>query len=410
MKVLLLGVGMQGKAVLHDLVQSDNVEEIVAADLEIGNLKQHVNKKQYGTKVRCEYLDVTDQDNLDRLMRQGPHVAIELLHQRFQASIARSAVKHGIHLVNAFYIMPGLSELNEEAKSRGVSILPEFGLDPGIDLVLLGEAVRSFDKLEEINIYGAGIPEPEASEGPLRYKVSWTLKGVLDSYVRPARIIRNRNTIHIGRNELFHPENIHEIEIGGIGRLEAFPNDDVLDYVSPLGFDLQSLQNLGRYTLRWPGHANFWREMVDLHLLDDEPLVVGNTEIDPRRFLAAAMGPHMQYGDSERDLVIVRVDITGSRGGRRKRAIYQVTDRRDLGSGFTAMSRTVGFTTSIGAQMIGTGRISKRGILSPATDVPYDIFCRELKDRGIRITSEFRDLRSGLAVGKEEVQEKPGSL
>jgi len=40
--------------------------------------------------------------------------------------------------------------LAEEAKARKVTILPEFGMDPGIDLVLLGEAVRSLDDVEEI--------------------------------------------------------------------------------------------------------------------------------------------------------------------------------------------------------------------------------------------------------------------
>jgi lysine 6-dehydrogenase len=129
--------------------------------------------------------------------------------------------------------------------------------------------------------------------------------------------------------------------------------------------------------------------MVDLHLLDDEPVMVDGVIVDRKRFLAAAIEPHIQYRDDERDVVVVRVDVKGREGGEKKRAVYQVIDRRDLETGFTAMSRTVGYTTSIGALMIGTGKITKRGVLSPINDIPYGPFAQELGKRGIRITSEL---------------------
>lgn len=396
MKVLLLGVGMQGKAALHDLVNSDGVDEVIAADREISDLQNHVESMQYGGKVQCEYVDAEDDNSLDSLLSQEPDVAIELLHKDYQIDVAKAAVKWGIHLVNAFYAMPGLFKLNKEAKSRDVSVLPEFGLDPGIDLVLLGRAVRSFDKLEEIAIYGTGIPEPEAADNPIKYRVSWTLEGVLESYVRPARIIRNGDVVRIENRELFLPENVHEIDVKGIGHLEAFPNEDAVEYVARGGIDVKSLQNVGRYTLRWPGHSEFWRKIVDLHLLDDEAVSLDGAPIDRKRFLAAAVGPHIQYGSEERDIVILRIEVTGLKDQNRKHAIYQLIDRRDLRTGLTAMSRTVGFTASIGAQMIGSGVIQKRGILSPATDVPYEVFNQELNKRGMKITSELVDLDSRL--------------
>jgi saccharopine dehydrogenase-like NADP-dependent oxidoreductase len=54
------------------------------------------------------------------------------------------------------------------------------------------------------------------------------------------------------------------------------------------------------------------------------------------------------------------------------------------------MSRTVGYTASIGAQMIACGQIAKPGLLSPVNDVPYDLLIRELQKRGIQVTS-WRD-------------------
>ncbi len=384
MKVLLLGVGMQGKAALHDLVHSG--VKVVAADRDFKALEAHVESKRYGAQVRCETVNAASTESMNNLMEQGADVVIDLLPTPFHASVAAAAVKHGIHVVNASYTVPEMKKLAGEARARDITILPEFGMDPGIDLVLLGEAVRSLDQVEEITTYGAGFPEPEAADNPLKYKVTWTFEGALKSYLRAGRVIRDGRVVEIKETEMFSPENIHEIEIEGLGRLEAFPNGDALKYADLLEVETSELRNLGRYVLRWPGHCAFWKTMVDLHLLDSEPVMVDGVAVDRKRFLAAAIEPHIQYRDDERDVVLVRIDVKGRKDGEKKRAVYQVIDRRDLETGFTAMSRTVGYTASIGALMIGSGNITKRGLLSPVNDVPYAPFVQELEKRDIRIT------------------------
>jgi saccharopine dehydrogenase-like NADP-dependent oxidoreductase len=304
--------------------------------------------------------------------------------------VARIAVERGRHLVNASYVTPGLPGLADQARAKGITLLPEFGMDPGIDLVLLGEAVRSLDSVEEIITYGAGFPEPAATDNPLKYKVTWTFEGVLKSYLRAGRVIREGQVIEIKSTEMFRPEHLHELKLEGLGRLEAFPNGDALKYADLLGLDASGLRNLGRYVLRWPGHSNLWQTLVDLHLLDDEPVMVDGVAVDRKRFLAAVIEPHLRYKAEERDVVVVRIDLKGRKDGKRTRVVHQVIDRRDLETGHTAMSRTVGYTASIGAQMIASGQISKQGLLSPVNDVPYDLLVRELQERGIQVTS-WRD-------------------
>ncbi len=88
--------------------------------------------------------------------------------------------------------------------------------------------------------------------------------------------------------------------------------------------------------------------------------------------------------------MVVRVEVVGRQEGRKKRAVFQLIDRRDLATGLSAMSRTVGYTASIGALMIGTGQITRRGLLSPVNDVPYTLFVQELAKRNIQVTSEIR--------------------
>lgn len=365
MKVLVLGVGMQGRAVLHDLVSRPEVSGIVAADADPAKVASYVSARGWGGRVACEPLDAADPSRLDALMSDGVTIAVDVLPSRFSIPVARAAVRNGVSLVNTCYASAELLGMHDAAAARGVTILPEFGQDPGIDLVMLGESFRTLDSIEEIRSYGGGVPEPEASANPLRWKVTWTFEGVLEAYRRPARVITDGAEVEIPSRDVFAPANTHEVEVSGLGLLEAYPNGNAVQYCRMLGLDTGRLSSAGRYTIRWPGHCAFWKTMVDLHLLDREPVMLDGIPVDRLRYLAAALGPHIQYDPGERDVVMVRVDATGERGGRRRRQRYQLVDRRDLQSGLTAMSRTTGFTASIGALMIGTGLVKGPGILSP---------------------------------------------
>ncbi len=397
MKVLILGIGLQGKTALYDLVNSDGVEEIIAADFEIDALEKLVETNQYD-RVQCEFLDARKQESIDKLMALNPNVVIDLLPVGFINKVVESAVKHGVHFVNTNSRTSKMIELAEEAKKKGITLLPEFGLDPGIDLVLLGEAYRGMVDVEEIMMYGAGIPEIEAADNVLKYKETWTFEGVVRSYFRPAKLIRNGLIIPIKENEVFNPDNRHEIDVKGIGNLEVFPNGDALRFLDVLGItDLNSakfknIKSMGRYTMRYLGHCKFWKKLIDLHLLDDEPIILNEVAIDRKEYLAQVIKPHIQLKSNERDIAIVRVELVGYKAGEKIRAIYQVLDKRDLETGFTGMNRTVGYTVSIGAQLIGKNKVSKRGLLSPVDDIPFELLEEELKKRGIEISFEYQSI------------------
>jgi lysine 6-dehydrogenase len=392
MNILLLGVGMQGKAALHDLWLRPEVERIVAADGDLKALRRHVRERRYGGRVVCEHVDAADPESVLRLMAARPEVVVDLLPSRFSPAVGRAALQSRVHLVNTVYVLPEMRKLAGEVAAAGLTFLPEFGMDPGIDLVLLGRAVGLFDRVDAIDSYGAGVPEAAAANNALKYKVTWTFAGVLRAYMRGGRLIRDGRVVDVGSREMFSPENIHEVDIPGLGRFEAFANGDSLHYAELLGIDPLSLERLGRYSFRWPGHCAFWKKMVDLRLLDDEPLQVDGVTVNKRNFLAAAIEPHIRLGEKERDAAVIRVDVRGMKNGKKMRAVLQVIDRRDLETGFTAMNRTVGYTASIGALMIAGGALGKRGILSPLRDVPYEPFRAELAKRGIQVSEEITEL------------------
>jgi saccharopine dehydrogenase-like NADP-dependent oxidoreductase len=244
--------------------------------------------------------------------------------------------------------------------------------------------VRDLDEVHELYSYGAGFPEFEAADNPLKYKVTWTFEGVLNSYMRPGRILKQGRIIEVAADEMFTREHTGELDLEGFGRLEVYPNGDALKYAEILGIRDQ-VKTMGRFVLRWPGHCAFWEKMAKLGFLDTSPIKVGQASVVPRDFLCSLLEPQLQYRENERDVALIRVDARGVKDGHRKRIIYQVIDKRDIETGFTAMTRTVGFAASIGAHLILQGDIQKRGVLSPARDVPYEPFVDELKKRGIDV-------------------------
>jgi saccharopine dehydrogenase-like NADP-dependent oxidoreductase len=125
--------------------------------------------------------------------------------------------------------------------------------------------------------------------------------------------------------------------------------------------------------------------MSRLGFLDDTPLDVGGASLSPRQFLVRHLSPRLQFGDGQRDVVVLRVRAWGLKHGKERRVTYNLVDYRDLNTGLFAMNRTVGFTTSIGAQMILKKQIRQTGVLSPARDVSPRELLTALKARGMKL-------------------------
>jgi saccharopine dehydrogenase-like NADP-dependent oxidoreductase len=125
--------------------------------------------------------------------------------------------------------------------------------------------------------------------------------------------------------------------------------------------------------------------MAEMGFLDEAPERIGDAEISPRRFVVDHLTPRLQFRDDERDMVVIRVEAWGLKARAPRRVTYELIDYRDLTTGLFAMNRTVGFTTSIAAQMILSGRITRAGVLSPVRDVPAAEVVRELERRGMTV-------------------------
>jgi len=383
-KALVLGMGLQGKAVVHDLEQSEMVTAIVAADIDAGPANAYIDRMGY-RKVQAVALDAERPEGVDQLLREiTPQVLVCMLPPDFQPAVARAAIRAGVHYVSSSYT-GALTELDGLARERGVTLLPEMGMDPGIDLILGRLAVDELDVVHGLRSYGAGLPEPAcAGDNPIGYKITWTFEGVLKAYMRPARLLRDGQEIAVPGGRIFRPEYGHSFEVPGVGVMDAYPNGDALRYIAVFGLGPE-LREMGRYAMRWPGHNPFWNAMAELGFLDEAPERIGGVELSPRRFVVEHLSPRLQFADGERDLVVIRVEAWGFKNQQPLRATYELVDYRDRATGLFAMNRTVGFTASIAAQLILSGRVRNTGLLNPAADLPAAAVVDELAKRGMRI-------------------------
>lgn len=382
MNILVLGgCGIQGRGALYDLSRNDQVSQIICADVhpEILNELDYVDLK----KVKGVKLDARNKGELVSLMKQQVDVVIELLPKQFLVPVAEAAIEAGVSLVNTAYAH-AINHLHELAQKKGITIMPECGFDPGVDLVIYGYGLKQFDEIHTLNSYCGGIPEKKACDNPLHYKISWNWDSVLHSQKRDATCIKEREIIRIPHEIQHDNAFIHEVDFPGIGRLEALPNGDAVHFTDLLGIT-DTIVETGRYSLRWPGWCDFWRPLKQFGFLSDTPVPGLPCEVSPHQFLVNLMGPQLQYRHDEKDLAIMQNIFIGLKDGKQKKLTFTICLERDLATGIMGMSQGVSYSACIVASMIATHEISKKGILSPVKDIPHEVFLDRLKRRGIKV-------------------------
>ena len=386
MKVLVLGgCGLQGRSALYDLSRNLSVDHVTCADIrpEIVDTFNFIDK----AKIQIDRIDANDPNALASIMDETFDVVLDFLPPQCTRTVAEAAIKSGVHLVNTNYAY-NILDLDQAAKERGIAIIPECGLDPGIDLVLYQYSLRYFDKVVKLNSYCGGIPEQAACDNPLKYKISWNISAALQSQVRDATLIADSKITSIPAKDQHENAFIHTIEFPGLGTLEAIPNGNAVRYARLLNI-ADTLCETGRYALRWPGWCSFWAPLKKLGFLSDEPVKGVPGSVSPLEMVAKLLEPQLQYSANEKDLCVLVNKVEGVREGKPQRLTCSLIIERDLSTGLMAMSMGVAYPACIAAEMIVKGDINKKGVLTPATDVACDVFMDELNKRGIRVNERI---------------------
>jgi lysine 6-dehydrogenase len=392
MRILVLGVGKQGSVLVQDLIETDDVSEVIAGDIDIQRLKQCIAKVA-SEKVRTEQIDVTNHAKLVKLIKGGFDVVANALPWTHSFAVAEAAVEAGVNYVD-LGPSPDVFQLDGDAKAAGITVIPSCGLDPGIDSVLEGYGARKLDKVEKILMWCGGIPKKNTSayNNPLRYKISWWWEGVISTYCGTTEILRNDKIVEV--EKLAGPKNPEVIRFPEpVGECEAFYTGAPLLLIDHLG--LKGVKEAWSKTVRWPGHCEIWRKLIALGFTrTDLHLKIRGCKITPREFLIELGEKTLQYEEDEGDIVILRVHVIGEKNGEKTTCSYDFMDFYDKETGITAMARTTSYPCSIVAQMIARGDIKEKGVIH-AGKIGWqpqlaNSFFSELKKRNIQIHETVR--------------------
>ncbi|MCZ2257430.1 saccharopine dehydrogenase family protein [Sporosarcina sp. G11-34] len=377
MKVVVLGAGLMGKETARDLVKSDDVQKVYLADLNVLGAVDFA-KKLMSKKLDILQLDATNDKQLRDVMALGD-VVVNALFYTFNEKVARTAVDIGVHSIDLGGHIGGATEavltLAEKAAAKGVTIIPDLGVAPGMINILTGYGAGKLDSVNSVKLYVGGIPvNPEP---PLNYNVVFSLEGVFDHYTDPSHVIRGgvlKEIPSLSEIEIIHFQKYGELEAfhtsGGTSTLtKSFPAVETLEYK----------------TIRYKGHAEKFQLLVDLGLLarNNEVTIDGKT-VKVRDVMREHLSPLLKLGKKS-DAVLLRVIVSGEKDGAAKVYQYELVTEKDVKVNETAMARATANTMSIVAQMIGTGVISKRGVHPPEKIVPGEQYIEEMKKRGVVI-------------------------
>src|SRR5690242_9154542 len=374
MRMLVLGAGLQGSACAYDLLQQDQVQRVTLADLHPNRVPAYV-KRAGGRRLKVARLDVNRATSLRRLMK-GHDAVLCALPYYFNAVVSKAAVASGLHgcdLGGNTEIVMQQKKLHGAAKKKGLSIVPDCGLAPGMVNILAAEGIRRVGDADAVRIYVGGLPQHP--EPPLNYQIVYSLEGALDYYTTPSWVLREGKPTRV--------DALSELEAvtfpPPVGELEAFHTGGGISTL-PWAYE-GKVRTMEYKTLRYPGHIAIMRPIRELGLLDAKPIKVKGKEIVPRDAFIAAVSPKLTKPEG-RDLVALRMEVRGKNG---KRVAWQLLDYADEARGISAMMRTTGYSLAITGMMQVDGRITMKGVHTPDEAVPFGDYVSELAKRGVEI-------------------------
>lgn len=358
MKILILGAGLMGPAAAFNAMADPEVSQVVLADAnptQLDAAKRKLAGKPGAAKLSPVQLDLTDQTAAVKIMT-GCQAVVAALPRPVSILAIRAALRVGVPLVDLTWPaeehMPGLSA---EVAAAGGLIIPGCGVEPGLTEIMARHLAEQLDQVDELHIKCGGIPEKP--EPPLGYKI------VFGGRQLPLRE-QDGYRVEAGRLQpVPRYSGVETITFPGLGKLEAWH-----ETFMPWLLDLPALQTLEagtQKTIRWPGYAAKVAVLKELGLLSLEPVEVEGVKVVPKKLLDALLYPQVAMKEGERDITVLRVEVSGQKAGQPHHLKADIVDYYDETEGFTSMARTTAFTGAIVARMIGRGEVSRRGLLTP---------------------------------------------
>jgi len=431
-KILLLGGGLSTTSLIKYLL--DNSEKydwtLRIGDIQLDFIKEKINNHPRG---ECFKFDVENQEQLFEEVSNAD-IVISMLPARFHIFVAKAAVELGKNMVTASYVSDDIKALDNKAKEKGVLVLMEMGVDPGIDHM---SAMQIIDKIKDrggkiklFKSFTGGLVAPKYDNNPWNYKFTWNPRNVVVAGQGVSQFIRNGKYKYIPYNQLF--SRIERVTFSDVGEFEAYANRDSLKYREIYG--LKDIPTIFRGTLRRPGFCKTWNVFVQLGMTDDNFFVEDVANMTYREFINTFLPYHKTmtveekiakiFNLSEDSSILYKLRWLGLFSDEKIELVkatpaqilqhllmkkwaldegdkdmivmrhlfeYEINHKLEqiesslvvYGNDHTAMSITVGTPLAIAVKRILNGDLTGSGVQRPVKKEIYEPILEELKEYGI---------------------------
>lgn len=387
LRFAVIGAGSQGTAAAYDLARFADAAEVRLLDIDPRRAREaaeQVNALIGREVTKAGVISASDRKAASQVL-EGMHACLSAAPFAMNLELASAAIEAGCHFAD----LGGSTEvvleqlgLDKAAKAAGVSVVPDCGLAPGMANTLAVYGIRSLDSAQHVHIRCGALPQRR--DLPLGYKQLFSLEGLTHAYFSKSLVLREGRVQHL--------DSFTDLESfvlpAPLGKVEAFLTAGGAS-TSPYTFEGE-LETYDFKTIRYPGHYAQLKALRELGFISDAPLDVRGQVVRPRDLFHALMARVWDHPD-EPDLVVLRVDVHGTKNGRAVRHRSLVLDHHDPQTGLTATQRTSAFPAAIVLDLIARGR-APIGVLPLERAIAPQDFVRELGRRDIPLETSLTEL------------------
>jgi len=377
----VIGAGRQGVAAAYDLAVFGEASRILFIDRDAAAAHRAaatVNALAGRPVARGVAGDASDLSHIAALVT-GVDAILSAAHYQVNLGLTQLAVACGAHLVDLgghTGVVRQQHALDADARRAGVTVVPDTGMGPGLNVSLAAYAMTLVDRPREVAIWDGGLPQdPQA---PWNYVSTFAMSGLTNEYAGHASFLRDGRIVEVPcfadlETLAFDPP---------IGTLEAFVTSGGLS-TAPWTWE-GTLERLENKTLRYPGHCARFTAYAELGLLDTDPIVAGDVRVAPREVFHALLEPRIGSGGRVvPDVCVMRVRARGGDPTHGEEAVIDLVDRYDAQTGFTAMQRLTGWHAAICLGLAVRRRLTP-GVL-PIERIDGALVVAECRKRGWQI-------------------------
>ncbi|MBN1266547.1 MAG: saccharopine dehydrogenase NADP-binding domain-containing protein [Anaerolineales bacterium] len=341
MRILVLGTGLVGQAIVRDLADH--------ADFEILAVDQNPDALDtLPVDTRCFNLQEADLTDLSA----GFDLVVNAVPGSMGFSVLEQLVQTGIRVVDIAFSPEDPFALDGVVRKHESLAVVDCGVAPGLCNIFAGYCTNLFEKFESYRCYVGGLPA--VRRWPYQYGAVFSPSDVIEEYTRPVYILE------AGEEVVREPlSGVEWLDFPEVGTLEAFYTDGLrtLRYT-------MDIPCMYEKTLRYPGHAELMRIFRESGFFGREKITINGTSIQPLAVSTHLLRQQWKMKPEEQDLTIMRVCVTGRTGAQRKRITFDLFDRNDSRTGISSMARTTGYTCTAVVRLIADG-CDLRGICPP---------------------------------------------